>query len=467
MKCFKIIIITIAFLILLLPIAFINVKPDQISEIDNKKLPEITSVKEINDFNDYISKRIGFRNSMINIYTEMNDKLLGKLVHPSYSYGKDGYIFYKLKMEEHDDYYLESFAKLVKNMQTFVTERGSYFLFVINPTKISIYEQYLPEGYIFTNYRINTLKKMLDELEVNYIDNTECLFEASKTEQVYNIKYDAAHWNDRGAFVGINNILKKMQEDGINVNLLDESDYNIKYEHQDTLPNSNFGISEDTPKYAIKKQNYEFTKNFKSEIQISKAHSTYLETQSKSTGNKYDMLFFRGSYMNGKEMFVSNNNFDKVYYVHNYDNSINFDYYYNIMKPDIVLFEAVEYAIGDSFYRQKNMKNKKYNEVYDNFSGLLEQSINGLDENKIIDEIKNRILESNDDNKSLTTISIPTGEYKYAYLELDKIIYDFTYDNKKVKLTLNSDNIKNAKEVRVILIDSNKQYKSIINIPKN
>ena len=42
----------------------------------------------------------------------------------------------------------------------------------------------------------------LEEYGVNYITNEYVLKEKSETEQVFNVKYDAGHWNDLGAFTG-------------------------------------------------------------------------------------------------------------------------------------------------------------------------------------------------------------------------------------------------------------------------
>ncbi len=465
MKYFKLIIIALMFTIILIPIIFINLNPDQISEIDNKKLPEAKSIKNIKTFNEYISKRIGFRNKFINAYTEANDKLLNKMIHPTYSYGKDGYIFYKTDIEKHDDTYLNTFAKMIKDLQTYVTDRGSYFLFVINPTKISVYSQYLPEGYIFTNYRINYLKEKLNELEVNYIDNTQCLIDASKTEQVYNVKYDAGHWNETGAFIGLNNIYKRMQEDGIKINLLDMEDYQKKYEHVDTLPSSNFAISEDIPQYTIKTQNYTFTKIYKEYIDISKTHSTYLETQNEKVNNNYTMLFFRGSYMGGKEKFIANV-FNKVYYVHNYDNVINFDYYYNITLPDIVLFEGAEYAIGDSYYSEKNMKKKIVNVCYDKLENINEETIDNVETEKIKDAVKTAIASDEKANTPIVKITIPNGGYDYAYLKVKDKIYDFNYIQNKTSISLDKKIINDSKELDVILIKKadNKTKKQVIRV---
>ena len=460
MKIYKIVVIFVFFILIIIPIAFLDTEKNEVSEIDNSKLPEYTNFLQREKFEDYISKRIGFRNEIINVYTILNDKLFDEMVHPTYTYGKEGYVFFKTGKELHDDEYLDTFANMIKKMQDYTTQRGSYFLFVINPTKISVYRQYLPEGYNFSDYRINHLKEKLDELNVNYIDNTELLMEKSKTEQVFNVKYDAGHWNDVGAFYGINNIYKKFQEDGIEIDELRLDEYNIKMEKKDTLPVSHFPIEEEVPTYTLKKGAYKGVLKYTNKIELDEQHKYYLHHKN-SELNNYTMLFFRGSYMNNREKFFSPK-IEEVYYIHNYQNAINLDYYYNITKPDIVLFEAVGYAIKDGYYSQKTMKNKEYNKPYNTYEQLQTNNFAEINEQEIIDLVSENIK----NNEALTKIKLEKSICKYAYLQINDNIYDFICNPNGNFITLDTDVLKGG--FNIILISDDLQYKqiNIINLKK-
>ena len=66
------------------------------------------------------------------------------------------------------------------------------------------------------------------------------------------------------------------------------------------------------------------------------------------------------------------NNFNKVVFVHNYYNAINFDYFYNFSDfPDIVIFDGVEYSIGESYYPSVLMQSKEYNPAYETVKDLM------------------------------------------------------------------------------------------------
>lgn len=98
MKILKRITILAFCVVLMIPIFTFNTEKDAISEIDNRVLAENPlTVENSEDFTtdveNYVNDRIGLRNEMILAYTVLNDKLFGKMVHPSYTYGKDGYVF--------------------------------------------------------------------------------------------------------------------------------------------------------------------------------------------------------------------------------------------------------------------------------------------------------------------------------------------------------------------------------------
>ena len=97
MKNIKIVFWGILCIALLLPVVFFNFEKNCASPIDNRMLTEWDpSAEKITDMADsYINDRIGFRTEAIDTYTELNDKVFGMMVHPTYTYGKDGYVFFQ------------------------------------------------------------------------------------------------------------------------------------------------------------------------------------------------------------------------------------------------------------------------------------------------------------------------------------------------------------------------------------
>lgn len=152
MKKIRNIYLFIVLLILLLPIIFFNTETNSISKIDNRKLTENPfelnnlkinfNQKVFPNFENYIKDRIGFRDNVIKYYTVFNDKIFGEMVHPSYSYGKDGYVFGAgiTTNEEYNEFH-EAFVDTIYKLQDYSESRNVPFLFVFNPAKPSIYPE--------------------------------------------------------------------------------------------------------------------------------------------------------------------------------------------------------------------------------------------------------------------------------------------------------------------------------------
>lgn len=104
MKKIKAAVILLFIFLLFLPLCTFNWEKDAVSAIDNRSLaPNPFTKGETNragrdltkDIEAFVSDRIGLRDPMILGYTLLNDRMFGKMVHPSYMYGKEGYVFFK------------------------------------------------------------------------------------------------------------------------------------------------------------------------------------------------------------------------------------------------------------------------------------------------------------------------------------------------------------------------------------
>lgn len=446
MEKYKKVFIIIFFILLVLPIVFINFKQNYISEIDNTKLLNVEEITDVQTLETYVEERIGFRTSLINTYNVLNDKLFHEMMHPIYTYGKENYVFFNMPYEKVDTEYLDSYVLLIKNMQNYVNSRGSYFLFVLNPTKINLYSEYLPKGYHFNNLRVEYLKSKLDELNVNYLDNEEILKEKKSEEQVFNKQYDAGHWNELGAFYGINNIYSRIKKDGLNISNIKISDYNLTYRREKYLPVSTYPIDENIPLLELKNTNYVINN-----IDGALVNEKYKYcAQSTNNEKNYSVLLFRGSYFGEKEKFLANN-FRHVTFVHNYYNAINFDYFFNLVDfPDIVIMDAVEYAISDTYYPVEKMSEREYNPPY--------FTLPELQKDKFTD-IK---IQIDYDNEELVTIKFNNEDIGYAYLKIGNRYYDFSKNKTQFAVSLRNYDVNVIKELIIINKDITKKY--VINV---
>ena len=59
------------------------------------------------------------------------------------------------------------------------------------------------------------------------------------------------------------------------------------------------------------------------------------------------------------------NSFGEYIVVHDYQNVMNLDYYFNIFQPDCVIFETAEYTLTDEYYNLENMMQTTFNPALD------------------------------------------------------------------------------------------------------
>lgn len=359
LKIFFIILISI---LMFLPLLFLNREENYISEIDNKKLenfPEINSLSNIKKINNYIDDRIGGRELAIETYTALMNCAFNILVHPTYTYGQKGHVFFSMRDEINYSEYHDLFVSSIVEIRNYVESRGGKFYMMINPEKTSVYTEYLPSGVNYNRTWIEQLESKLKLNGINYIDNTELLKEKSKTEYVYDKMYDSGHWNDLGAFYGVNNLLSNINNDFPNVKTLELSDFDISKEIQTTLKVSRFNIYDESPVFTLKnEENYADITDIYFGLDISLNFPTYSVTvnNSKQSENLPKALVFQGSYLNGREKYLKSR-FSQYTAIHNYQNIFNVDYYYDIFEPDIVIFEVAEYTIQDNYFAEEYMKN--------------------------------------------------------------------------------------------------------------
>lgn len=420
MKTVKIIFFCVIAGFLMLAVFTTNTKSDAVSEIDNRHL-----VKWKGDINPYFQDRIGFRDKMINFYTVYNDFVFNEMVHPTYEYGKDGYVFFRYRKEANDKEFVNLFCSYLKRVQEYCTQRGVCFLYVYNPSKTSVYAQYLAKGYHYDNIIYSLMKEKLSQYGVHYMDNLSYLKEISKTEQVFNPKYDAGHWNDIGAFYATNNMLSVIAKDFPAVKLHELSDFNIDTVLQKSLPVSLFIINENVPEYTLRMDTAEGISVRYKGIRL-QPKTWYYAAYRTNNSQCPDVMFFHGSYYNSRSKFYRDR-FRQVVGIHNYHNFLDFDYYFNLIRPDYVIFETADYTINGNFFDKKILETKVLNQPYDSVAGNPHENLKFADLKDYREE----------DLEKLVKISFSIPEDRaFGYLFVGKTEYDLQLDGNTAEVTL-------------------------------
>lgn len=453
MRYIKIITIILFFVLLLIPVAAFNWEEDSVSEIDNRMLAnnpfnDDRTNKDLSDCIDsFVQDRIGFRDSIISSYTIINDKLFHKMVHPAYDYGKNGYVFTKYARNKQFGDYEVTFADMVAKIQKYCLERNVPFLFVFNPDKVSIYPSEIKDGVNYNNDWVQEFRTELEKGNINYVDNSVIIKEkADNGERVFNKLYNAGHWNDLGAFYGVNNILENLQTYYPNLHINQRQDFNITEKLNTSLMISKFPIDEYEPIFEPKCVTYEVTDKYSEELQIHPQHKEfhyYINPQERSKGAP-KALVFQGSYMNGMGYKFMMNSLGEYIIVHDYQNIIDFEYYYNIFKPDCVIFEVAEYTFKDYYFSLQNMKDMRLNPCLDR----------EVLENIQTEKLSNNML-SITYGKHLASVRVNKLPYntEYAYIIFGDEVYDLRKNGDTYTVTVERENIM---EQATVIIETGK-----------
>ncbi len=423
-----------------LPILCFNWEKDSISPIDNRKLTEFSleSGDKTSMIESFVKDRIGFRSGSIDLYTELNDTLFGEMVHPTYMYGTNGYVFFKIGAALADKEFIDTFCSYLQKVQQYCTDRDVPFLYCINPSKTTVYNRYLPAGYTYRNDFLENLYESLERYGIHYISNVELLTDKSMTEQVYNVKYDAGHWNDLGCFYGTNHMLGEISKNFPAVKPHTKEDFEIFQKEETTLPVSHFQIQEQVPFYVNKGEEHvtNCAEAFSS-IRLDKNYHAFGVFENRNPGfeNLPKVLFFHGSYYNSRVQFY-NTSFQESYQVHNYQNFIDFDYYFNLFKPDCVILETAEYATTRSYFDPERLREKQLNPPYETVKPVVHAERN-------MEELEYTI----DTKDAITTVSLELERpYSYGYLLLGEEEFDLQISGTSAQCSIRTEKLKNGIE---------------------
>ncbi len=438
MKIIKVVFLSILIVLLLAPVMMMNIQSGYASEITNAMLPEI-DLK--NDFSreavdKYITERIGFHDEAITTYLTLYDRLFGVLEHPTYTYGKEGYTFFRPASNWVDTEFIDAFCQYLREIQDYCEKRGVPFLYCVNPAKITVYDEYLPEGYLYENRFLSALYEGLEGNGVYYISNAELLAEKARNEQVYNKKYDAGHWNDLGEFYATNHMLEIISKSFPSVRPWTQSDFEISMKTENYLPLSRFVIDEQVPQYTYRNgENVEDVTALYKGIYLEPQYPAFACFRLKDALDLPRVMFFHGSYYNRNRDFYKGA-FSETYAIHNYENLLNFEYYFNIFQPDYVVLETAEYATGRKYFDLTRMTNK-------NLNPLLSEVV---DEPHCIYPLQEVGAVMEADN-ALGIITFESDQdYKFGYLETEEGVFDLMIDGTKISCTvqLSSVNLEDA-----------------------
>lgn len=343
------------------------------SSLENRRMtmwPGWHFNQEINAwYGHYVEDRVAFRETAVRFYMDATYAVFGEFSEDLHMYGKDGEVF------PADDGYIRAYQHLATNEELidslvtyldrtnqYLEKQGIPFVFLAGLDKKTVYGEEMPD-YIRVDTTKESIMEMLarklTEKQVPYVIPVQELRDAKQVERVYNQKYDSAHWNARGAMIGLRLLNEKVREMDPDAPLLTEDVFTASSEEK-TLEFILLPITEQVPVYMLKSEYGDSILADGSLLDVlphvaGTGIQHYLNENALSDKT---ILILQDSFLDGKQDFFAYR-YQNVYMIsrQNYESM---QYYVETLKPDVVVFENAERAFVDDLYAYTNLANVTY-----------------------------------------------------------------------------------------------------------
>lgn len=343
------------------------------SSLENRRMtmwPGWHFNQEINAwYGHYVEDRVAFRETAVRFYMDATYAVFGEFSEDLHMYGKDGEVFPAddgyIRAYQHlatDEELIDSLVTYLDRTNQYLEKQGIPFVFLAGLDKKTVYGEEMPD-YIRVDTTKESIMEMLarklTEKQVPYVIPVQELRDAKQVERVYNQKYDSAHWNARGAMIGLRLLNEKVREMDPDVPLLTEDVFTASSEEK-TLEFISLPITEQVPVYMLKSEYGDSILADGSLLNVlphvaGTGIQHYLNENALSDKT---ILILQDSFLDGKQDFFAYR-YQNVYMIsrQNYESM---QYYVETLKPDVVVFENAERAFVDDLYAYTNLANVTY-----------------------------------------------------------------------------------------------------------
>lgn len=343
------------------------------SSLENRRMtmwPGWHFNQEINAwYGHYVEDRVAFRETAVRFYMDATYAVFGEFSEDLHMYGKDGEVFPAddgyIRAYQHlatDEELIDSLVTYLDRTNQYLEKQGIPFVFLAGLDKKTVYGEEMPD-YIHVDTTKESIMEMLarklTEKQVPYVIPVQELQEAKQAERVYNQKFDSAHWNARGAMIGLRLLNEKVLEMDPDVPLLTEDVFALSSEEK-TLEFISLPITEEVPVYTLKKEYSDSILADGSLLDVLPhvAGTSVQHYLNENALSDKTILILQDSFLDGKQDFFAYR-YQNVYMIsrQNYESM---QYYVETLKPDVVVFENAERAFVDDLYAYTNLANVTY-----------------------------------------------------------------------------------------------------------
>lgn len=362
----KIMAIVFVCIIFCLPAIFANRENDKVSVTENRGLARFPVLEDAGGFNKeymdkletYIDDNIGFKQNAVILKIGLLYACFQKLDVPNYYIGKEQNLFYSDGMNQIHNYqgknlFSEEEASLLAEKldgwNQLVREQNGLFLFMPVPDKEGVYSEFYPDEVLRNNekFRIDCLAEEMSEKEW-YIDIKQALIANKGSKMLYYRNYDPTHWNMNGAWIGYQELMKKIVSVYGDIEVLTEEKVSFAYEKSPGNLQHLSGIRvlnnimhfDDEIVSCVPKGGYraELVNDAPEPLVDNQIFFHYLN---RHVENGKTLLIIGDSYMYGYILPLLAESFSNVYFT-NFVSGEAVNKLQEMTQPDIVLYELVD-----------------------------------------------------------------------------------------------------------------------------
>lgn len=343
------------FLMLLLPLVFINPSGGAISEQENRVLavqPNLSDLLNqpadyVRQFDEWFSDNVGFREQLINLKQKIEDfdepvqytdgeyvYLRGQQGHRYFAY-TDGWMIGKFQGKEFlTNEQLSGMASGLDDISQYLNEKGIPLIAIICPDKESVYPEYYPKSIIrgsepiqldiitqylkeHTNIDVYNIKNRLVAEKENYLSYNKAMG-------------DLTHYNRIGAFFEYLELMSHINIYFPDMKPYTFDDVDITCDEDGVF---NVSLQQEAP-------NIELDPGFFDNIEVNRPFTWQQRAFENLDRSLPTILFMRDSYTDLFVDFIAPH-FGNTIAIH-YSNLESFEEYITLYDPDIVVFESAE-----------------------------------------------------------------------------------------------------------------------------
>ena len=299
-------------------------------------------------FQNFFHDNFSFRNNLIRLNGTVHYSLLKTSTNDEVMIGKEGWLYYnsgnmmddfhgKIKMKDDE---MEQARNYFNELQNFIESKGAKLLIAVCPNPQTIYPEYLPDYEKYNTGNPGLLDQYIGYFKrhngPDIVDFRPALLDAKRSSDNVLYHSDDTHWNELGAGIAFRELINRINELGISVQI---PAYSVQKGAEWKGDLARMIAAETVPKSVL----YNFVFPPEVSVQVKSGWEDPIYDQVSNAANGLKVVFLADSYSIPWRYLIGATFSESRIEQSNAD-------IWRIMEeysPDVVIYEFVERALGN------------------------------------------------------------------------------------------------------------------------